>query len=278
MRKRLLMILFVLVLAAISACSKTADTDPVVEVITTPAATEKPFSGPDTTPEPTPELPVSTPDSSVPGEGELTEEELTGIARPGDKPPEKKSYEEFKKINSDVIGWLTVPGTVIDYPVVRCSNNEYYLGRDVNKKKNAHGAIFMDFRNADPLQQRHIILYGHNMKNGTMFHDLMNYKQKEFFNKNRTIEFNWDGVETKWEIYLAYLIPPNQIYHINTLFGDAKNFADVMNDTIEFAKTVTPSNILEDVTIKETDQVLTLSTCSYEYDGSFFAVCARRIK
>jgi sortase B len=106
----------------------------------------------------------------------------------------------------------------------------------------------------------------------------MNYKQKDFFDENRLIKFNWDGVETEWEIYLAYLIPPNQIYHINTRFGDAENFADVMNDTIEYAKTVTPSNMLEDVVIKPTDQVLTLSTCSYEYDGSFFAVCARRIK
>lgn len=276
MRKRLLLILIIFALLS-SACSRQTETGPVVE-ISTPEVTDAPSPVFTAAPEPSAGLPGSTPDSSVSGEGELSEEELTGIARPGDLPPEKKSLDEYRKINSDVIGWLTVPGTVIDYPVVRCANNEYYLGRDVNKDKNAHGAIFMDFRNADELQQRHIILYGHNMKNGTMFHDLMNYKQKEFFDENRLIKFNWDGVETEWEIYLAYLIPPNQIYHINTLFGDGQNFADVMNDTIEFAKTVTPSNMLADVVIKPTDQVLTLSTCSYEYDGSFFAVCARRVK
>jgi sortase B len=271
-----LIIPLLLVLLA-SACSREAETGRVVE-ISTPEAALAPSPVFTASPEPSTGLPGSTPGSTEPVQGGLTEEELTGVPRPGDLPPEKMSYEEYKRINSDVIGWLAIPGTVIEYPVLRYSDNEFYLGRDVYKEENSHGSIFMDFRNADELQQRHIILYGHNMQNGTMFHGLMNYKQKDFFDENRLIKFKWDGVETEWEIYLAYLIPPNQIYHINTRFGDAQNFADVMNDTIEYAKTVTPSNMLEDVVIKPTDQVLTLSTCSYEYDGSFFAVCARRIK
>lgn len=188
------------------------------------------------------------------------------------------SYEEVKAINDDVIGWITIDGTVIDYPVVRAADNDYYLGRDVEKRKSAYGAIFMDFRNADPAQQKHIILYGHNMKNGTMFHDLMNYKQKSFFDEHRIIDLLWDGVETQWEIFVAYIIKPNTIYHISTAFTDDQHFADVMNQTIEYAKTVKPSNADPDVTIKPSDQVLTLSTCTYEYDDSFFAVMARRIK
>ena len=192
--------------------------------------------------------------------------------------PMHDSYEEVKAINDDVIGWITIDGTVIDYPVVRAADNDYYLGRDVEKRKSAYGAIFMDFRNADPAQQKHIILYGHNMKNGTMFHDLMNYKQKSFFDEHRIIDLLWDGVDTQWEIFVAYIIKPNTIYHISTAFTDDQHFADVMNQTIEYAKTVKPSNADPDVTIKPSDQVLTLSTCTYEYDDSFFAVMARRIK
>ena len=118
--------------------------------------------------------------------------------------------------NGDFIAWLSIPGTPIDYPVVRAADNDYYLGRDVEKRKSAYGAIFMDFRNADPAQQKHIILYGHNMKNGTMFHDLMNYKQKSFFDEHRIINLLWDGVDTQWEIFVAYIIKPNTIYHIST--------------------------------------------------------------
>lgn len=205
-------------------------------------------------------------------------DELNGIPGPDDVLPMHDSYEEIKTINSDVIGWITIDGTVIDYPVVRAADNDYYLGRDVEKRKSAYGAIFMDFRNADPAQQKHIILYGHNMKNGTMFHDLMNYKQKSFFDENRTIQLLWDGVDTRWEIFLAYIIMPNTVYHIYTAFADDQQFANVMNQTIEYAKTVKPSNVDTSVTIKPSDQVLTLSTCTYEYDDSFFAVMARRVK
>ena len=234
-------------------------------------------------PSPTPSAPPSSPSAaatpSPTGDADAYgPDELNGIAGPDDVLPMHESYEEVKALNSDVIGWITIGGTVIDYPVVRAADNDYYLGRDVEKRKSAYGAIFMDFRNADPTQQKHIILYGHNMKNGTMFHDLMNYKQKSFFDENRTIDLLWDGVDTRWEIFLAYIIMPNTVYHIYTDFSDDQQFADVMNQTIEYAKTVKPSNVDTSVTIKPSDQVITLSTCTYEYDGSFFAVMARRVK
>lgn len=242
------------------------------------------YSTPAPTPEETPEAARPTdaltetdaPISATPSPG-IQKEQLDGVAEPGDTLPAKRSYEEYKAINSDVIGWLTVPNTQIDYPVVRGTDNEYYLDHTVEKKESKHGAIFMDFRNADPLQQKHIIIYGHNMKNGTMFHDLGNYKQRDFFDENRTITFIWDGVETVWEVYLAYTVKPG-IYHIHTRFGTDGDFERVMNEAIEYSKTVTPSYRDESVTIRATDQVLTLSTCTYEYDDSYFAVCARRVK
>ncbi|MEA5058572.1 MAG: class B sortase [Candidatus Pelethousia sp.] len=244
-----------------------------------PASTPEPTILP--TPSLSPEPAVSytpAPLSSSQEDAAYSADELNGIAGPDDVLPMHESYEEVKALNDDVIGWITIDGTIIDYPVVRAADNDYYLGRDVEKRKSAYGAIFMDFRNADPAQQKHIILYGHNMKNGTMFHDLMNYKQKSFFDENRTIRLLWDGVDTRWEIFLAYIIMPNTIYHIYTGFGDDQQFADTMNQTIEYAKTVKPSNVDPTVTIKPSDQVLTLSTCTYEYDGSFFAVIARRVK
>lgn len=243
-----------------------------------------PALSPNTTPalSQTPGLPVDGPQQSATPSpaATYTAEELNGIARADDVLP-VLAYEEARAINADVIGWIAIPGTTIDYPVVRGSDNEYYLGRNVEKKESSYGSVFMDFRNADPEQQRHIILYGHNMKNGTMFHDLMNYKQKDFFNENRFIYFTWDGVQTVWEIYLATIIPFTEGYTINyigTRFSGDDNFTTYMADMMAYAGTVSPSIVDQDTTITAADQVLTLSTCTYEYDDSFFAVQAKRIK
>lgn len=208
---------------------------------------------------------------------EIPSEEIDGIAEPGDVLPEKKEFTEAKKINPDVIGWITVPNTVIDYPVVRSEDNEYYLTHNVEKSKSKHGAIFMDFRNAAEDQQQHIIIYGHNMKNGTMFHDLNNYKQQSFFEQNRIITFDWNGQETKWEVFAAYVVQPD-VYYIHTRFGSGQNFAEYMNELVKIAKESKYSVVDDSITVKSSDQVLTLSTCTYEYDNSRFVVSARRIK
>ena len=227
------------------------------------------------TPSPTPQ---TTPAQSVGPDDEYALDELVGIATAEDLLPLYESYEQAKSVNDEVIGWVSVAGTNVSYPVARTDNNKYYLGRNVEKEKSRYGCIFMDFRNADALQQKHIILYGHNMKNGTMFHELANFKQRDFFDENRYIYFLWDGTDTVWEIFCAYTIVSESIYPIHTRFNTAQNFADVMNSTIEYAKTVNPSNLDSSVVIKSTDQVITLLTCTYEYDNSRFAVMARRVK
>ncbi len=235
--------------------------------VTTPAIADK---TPDANATPAPEKPTPTPAAPT--------KEPNGVAEPGDLLPQKRSYEESKRVNPDVIGWLTVPNTQIDYPVVRTSDNEFYLNHNVEKEESAHGAIFMDFRNADSTQQKHLILYGHNMKNGTMFHDLNNYKQENFFNQNRIISFIWNNTQTKWEVYAAYVWKMGGPYFYLTRFGTDQNFADCMNDMLDYVKTIKYSVVDEDVVIKGSDQVLTLTTCTYEYDDSWFVVSARRIE
>ncbi len=272
--KRLCVLLVVAVAAAslCTGCGQEAmpvDIVPVAEVTASPSPAVIPGESLQ------PQIEATTTDPSL--QGTTNTDVSYGVA--GDNVlPSFESYEAAKAINDEVIGWITIDGMVIDYPVVRTENNEYYLNRDVEKKKSNYGAIFMDYRNADPNMQKHIILYGHNMKNGTMFHDLMNYKQSDFFSDHKTIRLIWDGVETKWEVFLAYIVMPDTIYHIHTMFADDQNFANVMNETIQYAKTVKPANYDASVTIRPSDQVLTLSTCTYEYDGSYFAVMARRVK
>lgn len=255
-------------IAALFLCACAA---PAV-VAATPAPVAEATPVPQDTAAPTPAAQIATPAPE-----EILAEEIDGIAEPGDVLPEKKEFTEAKALNPDVIGWITVPDTVIDYPVVRCGDNEYYLTHNVEKGKSKHGAIFMDYRNADSEQQRHIVIYGHNMKNGTMFHDLNNYKQQSFFDQNRIITFDWNGQETKWEVYAAYVVQ-SDVYYIHTRFISAQNFSEYMNELIKIARESKYSVVDERVSIKTSDQVLTLSTCTYEYDNSRFVVSARRIQ
>ena len=243
----------------------------VVSDLPTPTPAVAPAVSPD------PAAPSETPAASATPKPAISIEEIDGIAAPDDVLPPSRTYEEYKADNKDVIGWIKIDNTAIDYPLVRGSNNEYYLTHTVEKTSSKHGAIFMDFRNADKDQQKHLIVYGHNMKNGTMFHDLNNYKQRSFFDNNRIIEFQWNDKVTKWEVYAAYIWQKGEAYYYHTDFGSDQNFADVMNAMIDYAKKSKNSHVDESVTIKATDSVLTLSTCTYEYDNSRYVVSARRI-
>lgn len=97
-------------------------------------------------------------------------------------------FDELLAINPDVAGWIKIDGTAIDYPVLQNSDNAYYLSRDLYKEPNKHGAIFLDCRcewNGDK------IIYGHHMKDGTMFHDLTLYKNEAFrSNYDRILLYN----------------------------------------------------------------------------------------
>ena len=90
-------------------------------------------------------------------------------------------FDELRKINPDIVGWLKVEGTEIDYPIVQTGNNETYLNTDFEGKKSVAGAIYLDYESEPDFSGRHNIIYGHNMKNGSMFKDIVKYKDEEIF-------------------------------------------------------------------------------------------------
>ena len=186
--------------------------------------------------------------------------------------PEKMSYEKdyqsFKSANSDVEGWISVPNTVIEYPILRAEDNKYYLHHNAKKEQSKSGAIFFDRRNTDPANDRHLIVYGHNMRNGTMFHELNSFKLKEFFEANPTFTI-WIGEEKReFEIFAAYIVTAD-INFIRTSFKSDEEFVDYMGELKSLSKFTT------DVTVGPNDQVATLCTCTYEYDDSRYVVQGR---
>jgi len=217
-------------------------------------------------------VPVTTPEAT---EDPLADvEEPDGIPDINDEGQSEKlnydeDYESYASANSDVIGWISVPNTIIEYPVVITTDNDYYLHYNYKKEKSKSGAIFMDYRDADFENARHIIIYGHNMRNGTMFHDLNSYKYKDFFDQNPVITLYYKGTKYEYEIFAADVVLAD-INFIRTKFKSDDDFVDYFTEFKSYSK------FSNDVTVSADDQVLTLSTCTYEYDDSRFIVQAKR--
>jgi len=181
---------------------------------------------------------------------------------------------DLQEKNPDVVGWIELAGTEIDYPIVQAEDNAFYLKKDWLGQDNSAGAIFMDFRN-DPeaLEERrtHTILYGHHRQDGSMFQNLMNYKDETYFRENPTFEVTDQYGTHTFEIFSVY-VTTIDFYFIETRFPKDEDFEGFLDSIIERRKFAT------DVEVTAEDHLLTLSTCTYEYDDARFVVHARRVE
>lgn len=187
---------------------------------------------------------------------------------------EKVISERFaflqSEINTDILAWVKIPGTAIDYPVVKGIDNDFYIDHDIYKRPARAGSIFMDFRNEGLGEDIHTILYGHNMRDGSMFKNLVSYNDEDFLLNHNIIEFHTIYEETKWEIFSVYSTETD-FYYIETNFP-------TINDYASFLKSIKDRSFFDiDVDVSIDDQILTLSTCSYETDDSRFVVHAKRL-
>lgn len=186
-------------------------------------------------------------------------------------------YEDFLAQNPDLVGWLTIQGTSVDYPVVqKTDDNEYYLDHSFDGTENSAGTIYVDYRSDIVNPTTNTMIYGHNMKNGTMFGSLKNYLQEGFFNEYRYIQFN-----TIYEhrLYQVVSVGLSEVAYQDENGYRYYNFiqANNMEEWQEFVDNVSSLAIYQsDVTLEPTDEILTLSTCnSYTEDGRLFIVAKR---
>ena len=104
--------------------------------------------------------------------------------RPNIEEYEPPYLDELLEINKDTTGWITIYNTNIDYPIMQGKDDLEYLNKDVYGKFSISGSIFMAYQNAKDFSDPYILLYGHHMENGSMFGDVLKFKNKEFFDKN----------------------------------------------------------------------------------------------
>ncbi len=164
--------------------------------------------------------------------------------------------KRLKEINSDTIAWLKVKGTTIEYPVVKSSDNEFYLSHSFDKSYNKAGWIFADFRNSFDDNDDNLIIYGHNMMDGSMFNSLKMVIQSEWYENedNHLILLMTENKQNVYKVFSTYKISA-QDYETITKYESKENFKTYLN----FIKKKSIFNYNTDV--NEEDQILTLSTC-----------------
>ncbi|MDH8678235.1 class B sortase [Fusibacter bizertensis] len=169
-------------------------------------------------------------------------------------------YKEYRDAYEDFVGWISIPGTKIDYPIVQTTDNEHYLNYDYTNSKNYAGAVYMDYKNKGNFYDNHISLYGHYMKNGTMFHDLHLFKEQSFFNENHSIYLTGLREKFRYEIYSVQIVSAYTYrLYLNLDASELNEYA------LHFQR-----ESLFDHEIENTDQLklLTLVTCTYEFDNA----------
>ena len=114
-------------------------------------------------------------------------------------------YDSLLAINSDCIGWIRIDETDIDYPVVQAADNSFYLHHNFNQESAICGAIFMDYRNDIDLAREHLILYGHQMKDGSMFKQLNGYKDKDFYKEHPEITLYLRNQKYSYDVVAVYV-------------------------------------------------------------------------
>lgn len=175
-------------------------------------------------------------------------------------------FDKLKKTNQDVVGWLYIPDTKIDEPVLKGKTNDTYLRTDIYKKSNSAGSIFVDERNKNPFKDDNTILYGHNMKNGSRFHNLRYYTKDDYFKAHQTMYIYLpDGTINVYDIFASDII-------------DA--YSDLYSVDVDYSKFV--KNILGGASVKaEVDEkdspIVMLSTC-YSTDNDDRYVIFGRLK
>ena len=166
-------------------------------------------------------------------------------------------FESLKQKNSDTIAWLKVNGTEIEYPVVKTTNNDYYMTHSFDKSYNSSGWSFMDYKNKCDGTDKNMIIYGHNRRDGSMFATLQNILTEEWQSnyENFKIPFITENEKAEYQVFSVYKIEKEN-YYITTNF----------ENNIEFKKFIDKIKSRSEkdfgIEVTENDNILTLSTCA----------------
>ena len=186
--------------------------------------------------------------------------------------------QELKKQNNDIVAWLEIPNTKINYPVLQTTDNEYYMTHTYKKEYSTDGSIFLDKDYDWEIPSSNLLIYGHNNKNGNMFQALLKYEDENYYKEHPTIEFTTANEDSNYEIIAVF---KSRVYYKSEqnvfryyFFINAENEEDY-NYYVEESKKASLYDTGK--TAKYGEQLLTLSTCEYSQEDGRFVIVAKKI-
>ncbi len=192
-------------------------------------------------------------------------------------PPLLEKYMALYEENQDLIGWLSIEGMVIDYPVMQCEDDEYYLHHDFYGSESKYGCLYVRGVADVNTPGTNFIIYGHNMKDGSMFGDLDLYRRENFYREHPTISFDTLYEERTYEVIAVFR---SQVYRTEEDAFKYYQFYDAQTqeEFDYFYENIKELSLYDTgVTAKFGDTFLTLSTCAYHVEDGRFVVVARAV-
>jgi len=215
-----------------------------------------------------------------------TPDDGTGETNADGTPAREQNWNALLKANKEIVGWIKLDGTPINYPVLWHKADDvyeqYYLKHTYKGDYSDYGSIFVDYRCKKGTKGRDIILHGHNMLDGSMFHELVNYSdgfnpKLDYYKKHSVLTFNTPEEDSKWKVISVFKTSTLYAHgeFFNYMQGSFNSDAEYMNFIYNLR---IRSMFNTPVTVNETDQILILSTCSYEFTSFRTVLVARKVR
>ncbi len=224
---------------------------------------------------------ISTTEPRVP----VNEQPTDADGEVDETPKSSKDWDSIKEINDEIAAWLTIPDTQIDYPVLYHEgddiDDQYYLYKDVYGNYSGYGSLFIDYRSKGDVDAKNVIIHGHHMRDGRMFQNLMGYGiysgDLDYYKEHPVIYFDTPEGDADWKIIAVYKTNTLDEHgeYFDYLTGSFNSDAEFMN----YVYLIRERSLIDcPVDVNEDDQLLSLSTCSYEYSEFRTVVVARKCR
>ena len=180
------------------------------------------------------------------------------------KLPIEVDFNSLKDKNKDIVAWIYSKDTEINYPIVQAKDNNYYLRRLIDGSYNIAGSLFIDYKNSNDFTDYNTIIYGHNMKNGTMFGTLTKYQKQEYYDEHKEMYLFTENKNYKIEIFAGYITSSDgELY-------DFQKKDTIREKLIETA--IKKSTFKSEIKPLKEDKIITLSTCSYDFEDARYVL------
>ena len=196
-----------------------------------------------------------------------------------DKTDTMLKVEELQKSNQDVKGWIKIDNTIIDYPVVQGSDDDYYLTHNYKKEKNKYGSIFLKSKCDLNAINSNLIIYGHNMKDAEMFNSLLKYADKTFYDEHKRINITTESEERQYEIVAVF--KSRVFYKDEQNVFRYYNYINFENENKynEYINNVKKEQLYDTgISANYGEQLITLITCEYSQENGRMIVVAKKIQ